>query len=248
MVKGIGMAGPIGLAASPGIERAELRSSGLGAAMEGPAGRQQQPELGLRRMVLESGLRQRRKDAAGHWERLVNLEAATVRLSKLLNSSKSSTVSNIMEAYGFKNELQSMEAYSDHSLNLKTPELHQLLVNSTIVHHRDVIIGLSLGSKKHSTVMLTPSPKLIILCLIEQGDTNRENRHRITIESCRIGEASNPGPGLQNKQHKQLKLGDFFSRNHIQMHSTSEWCKALGYMIHNIRGDGHCLYTSLGKG
>eukprot|EP00972_Heterocapsa_arctica_P115478 16447938-Heterocapsa_arctica.AAC.1 len=31
------------------------------------------------------------------------------------------------------------------------------------------------------------------------------------------------------------------------MDSNSEWCKALGYKIHNIRGDGNCLYTSLGK-
>eukprot|EP00972_Heterocapsa_arctica_P028891 4249888-Heterocapsa_arctica.AAC.1 len=31
------------------------------------------------------------------------------------------------------------------------------------------------------------------------------------------------------------------------MDSKSEWCKALGYNIHNIRGDGNCLYTSIGK-
>eukprot|EP00972_Heterocapsa_arctica_P094462 13931060-Heterocapsa_arctica.AAC.1 len=31
------------------------------------------------------------------------------------------------------------------------------------------------------------------------------------------------------------------------MDSKSEWCKALSYKIHNIRGDGNCLYTSLGK-
>eukprot|EP00972_Heterocapsa_arctica_P009921 1459824-Heterocapsa_arctica.AAC.1 len=31
------------------------------------------------------------------------------------------------------------------------------------------------------------------------------------------------------------------------MDSKSEWCKALGYTIHNIRGDGNGLYTSLGK-
>eukprot|EP00972_Heterocapsa_arctica_P051438 7566413-Heterocapsa_arctica.AAC.1 len=78
-------------------------------------------------------------------------------------------------------------------------------------------------------------------------DTNRECRHRRKIESCRIEEAANPGPGLENKQHKQLKLGDFVCINHIQMYSKSEWCKALGYKIHNIRGDGNCLYTSLGE-
>eukprot|EP00972_Heterocapsa_arctica_P027018 3973796-Heterocapsa_arctica.AAC.1 len=31
------------------------------------------------------------------------------------------------------------------------------------------------------------------------------------------------------------------------MGAKSEWCKALGYKIHNIRGDGNCLYTSMGK-
>eukprot|EP00972_Heterocapsa_arctica_P069860 10319737-Heterocapsa_arctica.AAC.1 len=31
------------------------------------------------------------------------------------------------------------------------------------------------------------------------------------------------------------------------MDSKSEWCKALRYKIRNIRGDGNCLYTSLGK-
>eukprot|EP00972_Heterocapsa_arctica_P035139 5173583-Heterocapsa_arctica.AAC.1 len=78
-------------------------------------------------------------------------------------------------------------------------------------------------------------------------DTNRECRNRRAIGSCRIGEAANPGPGLDNKQHTQFKLGDFFGTNHIQMGSNSEWCKALGYKIHSIRGDGNCLYTSLGK-
>eukprot|EP00972_Heterocapsa_arctica_P060943 8988876-Heterocapsa_arctica.AAC.1 len=31
------------------------------------------------------------------------------------------------------------------------------------------------------------------------------------------------------------------------MDSKSEWCKALGFKIENIRGGGNCLYTSLGK-
>eukprot|EP00972_Heterocapsa_arctica_P056628 8358812-Heterocapsa_arctica.AAC.1 len=84
-------------------------------------------------------------------------------------------------------------------------------------------------------------------CLIEQGDTNRERRHRRKIKSCRIGEASHPGPGLNNKQQKHFKLGDFFCRNNIKMDSKSEWCKALGFKVENIRGDGNCLYSSLGK-
>eukprot|EP00972_Heterocapsa_arctica_P083357 12283624-Heterocapsa_arctica.AAC.1 len=68
-----------------------------------------------------------------------------------------------------------------------------------------------------------------------------------TIESCRIGEAANPGPGLHDKQHKQCKLNDFFIRSQNQIDFKSEWCKALGYKIHNIKGDGNCLYTCLGK-
>eukprot|EP00972_Heterocapsa_arctica_P048478 7145460-Heterocapsa_arctica.AAC.1 len=84
-------------------------------------------------------------------------------------------------------------------------------------------------------------------CLIEQGDINRECRHRRNIKFCRIGEASHPGPGLDNKQQHQLKLGDFFCRNRIHMDSKSEWCKALSFKIENVRGHGNCLYPSLGK-
>eukprot|EP00972_Heterocapsa_arctica_P110706 16300318-Heterocapsa_arctica.AAC.1 len=91
------------------------------------------------------------------------------------------------------------------------------------------------------------SPRKTIFCLAKRIDRSRECRHRIKIESCRIGEAANPGPGLHNKQHQQLKLGDFFTRSQNQIDSKSEWCKALGYNIHNIKGDGTCLYTCLGK-
>eukprot|EP00972_Heterocapsa_arctica_P042263 6230037-Heterocapsa_arctica.AAC.1 len=31
------------------------------------------------------------------------------------------------------------------------------------------------------------------------------------------------------------------------MDSKAEWCKALGPRIENIKGNGNCLYTSLGK-
>eukprot|EP00972_Heterocapsa_arctica_P048671 7173422-Heterocapsa_arctica.AAC.1 len=31
------------------------------------------------------------------------------------------------------------------------------------------------------------------------------------------------------------------------MVSKAEWCKVLGLRIENIKGDGQCLYTSLGK-
>eukprot|EP00972_Heterocapsa_arctica_P100228 14779892-Heterocapsa_arctica.AAC.1 len=66
--------------------------------MERPAGRQQQPGLGFRGLASESGLRQRRSDAAECWARLGGLEAAAVRLSKLFSNSKCSTFTKIMEA------------------------------------------------------------------------------------------------------------------------------------------------------
>eukprot|EP00972_Heterocapsa_arctica_P103853 15304600-Heterocapsa_arctica.AAC.1 len=66
-------------------------------------------------------------------------------------------------------------------------------------------------------------------------------------ESCRIGEAANPGPGLHEKQHKQRKVIYVSIRSQNQIDSKSEWCKALGYKIHNIKGDGNCCYTCLGK-
>eukprot|EP00972_Heterocapsa_arctica_P043016 6343331-Heterocapsa_arctica.AAC.1 len=83
--------------------------------------------------------------------------------------------------------------------------------------------------------------------LAKRIDRSRECRHRKQIESCRIGEAANPGPGLHDKRHKQCKLYDFFIRSQDQIDSKSEWCKALGFKVHNIKGDGNCLYTCLGK-
>eukprot|EP00972_Heterocapsa_arctica_P069020 10199161-Heterocapsa_arctica.AAC.1 len=75
----------------------------------------------------------------------------------------------------------------------------------------------------------------------------RENRKKRNIKSCRIGEASNPGPGQQNRQPKQRKLGYFFVRSQSQIDYKSEWRKAKGFKIHNVKGDGNCLYTCLGK-
>eukprot|EP00972_Heterocapsa_arctica_P012466 1831463-Heterocapsa_arctica.AAC.1 len=40
------------------------------------------------------------------------------------------------------------------------------------------------------------------------------------VESCRIGEAANPGPGLHDKQHKQLKMGELFIRS--QTHTLTQ--------------------------
>eukprot|EP00972_Heterocapsa_arctica_P051063 7506674-Heterocapsa_arctica.AAC.1 len=53
--------------------------------------------------------------------------------------------------------------------------------------------------------------------------------------SCRIGEATNPGPGQQAKQAKQRKLGYFFVRSQRHIDYKSEWCKAKGFNIHNIK-------------
>eukprot|EP00972_Heterocapsa_arctica_P039788 5862935-Heterocapsa_arctica.AAC.1 len=78
-------------------------------------------------------------------------------------------------------------------------------------------------------------------------DRSRENNKKRKIYSLRIGEAENPGPQQQNKQARQRKLGDFFVKNQRHIDSKSEWCKAKGYTIHNIKGDGNCLYTCLGK-
>eukprot|EP00972_Heterocapsa_arctica_P056184 8290090-Heterocapsa_arctica.AAC.1 len=65
--------------------------------------------------------------------------------------------------------------------------------------------------------------------------------------SCRIGEATNPGPEQRIRQAKQRKLGDFVVRSQRLIDYKSEWCKAKGFKLHNIKGDGKCLYTCLGK-
>eukprot|EP00972_Heterocapsa_arctica_P021184 3118529-Heterocapsa_arctica.AAC.1 len=88
----------------------------------------------------------------------------------------------------------------------KTPELNQHLVNDITVYYRNDSKGLRLGNQNHRSDKLTRRPNKSMPCLINMEDTNRESRHRRQIESCRIGEAANPGPGLDNEQHKQLKL------------------------------------------
>eukprot|EP00972_Heterocapsa_arctica_P012952 1903252-Heterocapsa_arctica.AAC.1 len=67
----------------------------------------------------------------------------------------------------------------------------------------------------------------------------------MNIESCRIGEAGNPGPGINNKQTYQKKLGYFFNTMHIIKDDKAEWCKEQGYTIEGIKGDGNCLYICL---
>eukprot|EP00972_Heterocapsa_arctica_P088402 13034628-Heterocapsa_arctica.AAC.1 len=68
------------------------------------------------------------------------------------------------------------------------------------------------------------------------------------IHNYMIGEASNPGPtGSDNKQSKHMKLGEYFHQKHTMKDDKAELCKAKGYSIENIAGDGNCLYTSLGR-
>eukprot|EP00972_Heterocapsa_arctica_P104250 15364086-Heterocapsa_arctica.AAC.1 len=52
--------------------------------------------------------------------------------------------------------------------------------------------------------------------------------------SCRIGEATNPGPGQSNRQAVQRKLGDFFNKMHIPKDDKAEWCKEKGFNIERI--------------
>eukprot|EP00972_Heterocapsa_arctica_P004146 615577-Heterocapsa_arctica.AAC.2 len=61
----------------------------------------------------------------------------------------------------------------------------------------------------------------------------------------RIGEASNPGPGIS--KGKQSKIGEFFHHKHIEKDDKDMWCKEKGLYIENIAGDGNCVYTCLGK-
>eukprot|EP00972_Heterocapsa_arctica_P026013 3829715-Heterocapsa_arctica.AAC.1 len=51
-----------------------------------------------------------------------------------------------------------------------------------------------------------------------------KNKNKIKA-NCRIGEASIPGPGDQNKQKTQRKLGDLFHKMHTTKDDKAEWCK-----------------------
>eukprot|EP00972_Heterocapsa_arctica_P059712 8805760-Heterocapsa_arctica.AAC.1 len=63
-----------------------------------------------------------------------------------------------------------------------------------------------LGNQSLSTDMLALTPIETFSGLKAQGESITVSRHRRKVESCRIGEAANPGPGLDNKQHKQLNM------------------------------------------
>eukprot|EP00972_Heterocapsa_arctica_P088288 13020279-Heterocapsa_arctica.AAC.1 len=67
------------------------------------------------------------------------------------------------------------------------------------------------------------------------------------MENCRIGEASNPGPGEINRQSNQIKLVDFFHKMHTPKDDKAERCREKGFTTESIKGDGNCLHTCLGK-
>eukprot|EP00972_Heterocapsa_arctica_P043932 6487865-Heterocapsa_arctica.AAC.1 len=47
----------------------------------------------------------------------------------------------------------------------------------------------------------------------------KEEHHK---DNCRVGKASDPGPGEQNKQHTQSKHGDFFHNMHTPKDDKAE--------------------------
>ena len=64
-------------------------------------------------------------------------------------------------------------------------------------------------------------------------------------DSKRIGEAKNPGPGAGNSQVRQAKLADYGIGVHVD--ARADWCRARGFEVDRVRGDGNCLYTALGR-
>eukprot|EP00972_Heterocapsa_arctica_P016854 2489631-Heterocapsa_arctica.AAC.1 len=132
---------------------------------EPAAGRKPPGELVINgQLVAAPGIRQRWAAACAG---LACIEVAAVRLSKELGNSKCSAL------------LKSMGANSDHSNKKIAPELNQHLVRKKTDERIEYINeGLDLGNQNLSTDMLASSPRSIIGCLIEQGDTNRECRHR----------------------------------------------------------------------
>eukprot|EP00972_Heterocapsa_arctica_P031681 4666324-Heterocapsa_arctica.AAC.1 len=71
--------------------------------------------------------------------------------------------------------------------------------------------------------------------------------HKEQFQSCRIGEAGNPGPGEDKQQFTHMKMVDFFGGMHILKDERAEWCREKGLSIQRIRGDGNSIYTCLGK-
>eukprot|EP00972_Heterocapsa_arctica_P021979 3233052-Heterocapsa_arctica.AAC.1 len=62
-----------------------------------------------------------------------------------------------------------------------------------------------------------------------------------------IGEAANLGPGVNNKQLRQTKMGDFDGGAHHLRDEKVECCREKRLAIHRVRRHGNCRYTCLGK-
>eukprot|EP00972_Heterocapsa_arctica_P082889 12214335-Heterocapsa_arctica.AAC.1 len=48
----------------------------------------------------------------------------------------------------------------------------------------------------------------------KEDPPRRDHNYVLIKEKCRIGEAVNPGPGINNKQLRQSKMGYFFGGIH----------------------------------
>ncbi len=48
---------------------------------------------------------------------------------------------------------------------------------------------------------------------------------REQVKRCRLGEAANPGPDIDNKRIKQRQLGEVFNNMHISEDDKYGWCE-----------------------
>eukprot|EP00972_Heterocapsa_arctica_P050188 7381481-Heterocapsa_arctica.AAC.1 len=96
-------------------------------------------------------------------------------------------------------------------------------------------------------------------------NTHQSGPHSATCYSRRTGTNSRLERGTRTKKAVELekppilvlemktnssrkqKLVDFFHQMHSPKDDKAERCRERGYTFESIRGDGNCLYTSLGK-
>eukprot|EP00972_Heterocapsa_arctica_P072503 10706883-Heterocapsa_arctica.AAC.1 len=88
-------------------------------------------------------------------------------------------------------------------------------------------------------------------CHRAQGGSSQEAPHlcghQRNNKTCTIGESANPGPGVNNKQLRQTKMGDFNGGVHHLRDEKAEWCREKGLVIHRARGDGNCVLHLSGQ-
>eukprot|EP00972_Heterocapsa_arctica_P056181 8289254-Heterocapsa_arctica.AAC.2 len=110
-------------------------------------------------------------------------------------------------------DLKSLEAKSNQGTEFGTQGLKWYLADpNTTVQDFPFTDWCSLGNQNLSPDMLALAPITAFNGLQTHGEPSTVSRHRRRVENCRIGEAANPGPGLDNKQHKQLNMCDFFGK------------------------------------